>query len=134
LVKKIEYWFKDDIESIILTCIILHNWLVDHCMSAGEEETADLYTQSDDAGENNINMPEDEILAMFRSRASVNQEASIRQLFYDGHGTNFAVEVQALRDRELPIRFQMVQAHWNALNDKDDYLRLRKAIMNVVAN
>jgi hypothetical protein len=49
-------------------------------------------------------MPEDEILAMFRTRASVNQETAIRQLFYDGHGTDYLAEAQALRDRELPVR------------------------------
>jgi hypothetical protein len=92
-------------------------------MSVGEEEMADLYTASDDAGVNNTNMPEDEILAMFRTRASVNQETAIHQLFYDGHGTNYLAEAQALRDRKLPVRFQMVQARWNALNDKSDYLR-----------
>jgi hypothetical protein len=134
LIKPIEYWFKDDIEPIILCCIILHNWMVDHRMTVGKEEMADLYTGPDHAGVNNTNMPEDDILAMFRTRASVNQETAIRQLFYDGHGTDYLAEAQALRDRELPVRFQMVQTRWNALNDKSDYLRLRRAIMNVVAN
>jgi creatinine amidohydrolase/Fe(II)-dependent formamide hydrolase-like protein len=103
-------------------------------MSVGEEETADLYTPANNDGVNNTIQEEDEILEMFRNRASVNQESAIRQLFYNGHGTNFAAEAQALRDRELPIRFQMVQARWNALNDKGDYLRLRKAIIEVLPN
>jgi hypothetical protein len=84
---------------------VLHNWMVDHCTSVGKEETADLYMLADDAGVNDTNIQEDEILTMFRSsRASVDQESAICQLFYSGHGTNFAVEAQALRNRELPLR------------------------------
>jgi hypothetical protein len=89
---------------------------------------------ADDAGVNDTNIQEDEILAKFRSRASVDQEFAICQLFYSGHGTNFAAEAQALHDHKLPICFQMVQAPWNALNDKSEYLRLCNTIMKIVAN
>ena len=43
LVKHFEQWYVEDISDIVLTCVVLHNAMVSHRISKGEEEGCSFY-------------------------------------------------------------------------------------------
>jgi hypothetical protein len=54
LVKNIEMWYRNDINNVVMTCIILHNWMVRVQLSKDETEHEDWYDPAPDDPDNTM--------------------------------------------------------------------------------
>jgi Plant transposon protein len=135
LMKNIELWYRDDIHDVVMTCIILHNWMVRVRLSKDETEHEDWYDPAPDDPDNttiHIDPDRDEL---DRRRADVDEHNQLIRMFYQGMGEDFAAQQQAAHNALLPYRYQVVQQRWAKLHDKAEHRRLRDAIgAQLVAN
>jgi Plant transposon protein len=134
LVIPVEYWYTSEIKDIVLTCILLHNMMVDNRVENDQNEAADFYTPA--AANDPMDTDrrdEDEIMQMFRERANNDRHTALHQLFHHGNTIDHRGLAQARLDRELPIDHQVRHKRWQALTDKTMHLILQDAITKQVA-
>jgi hypothetical protein len=103
LVRKFEQWYVNDISDIVLACIMLHNMMVAHRMSIGEQEGVSFYECPDEFSE------EEEHEGVDTEREDIDRRnaeiALLRSLETEllGEGSNDAMSLftQQRRDRKL---------------------------------
>jgi hypothetical protein len=103
LVKHMELWYREEIEQIVMACIILHNWMVRVRLSNDESDHIDWYEPAADNNPLNaevaIDPDRDEL---DQQRAQVDEHNQLVRMFYDGIGEDFAAQAQAA---EALLRF-----------------------------
>jgi Plant transposon protein len=132
LVKKMEYHKKEHIKDIVLTCIIMHNMMVDYRMSRDEEENESWYAPSLETNDDGVVVFDQDRDELDRARADIRESSAIQSAFYRGSAVDFAGMQQQQNDLLLEYEMLLVQKRWEKLHDKSDFRRLRDAIMEQV--
>ena len=119
--KPLENWFLEDITNIVLSCIVLHNMMVEHRLALDEEDNEGLYDapveDTTTAGQRATTGTRD--LPEFDN----NEANAIAQRQMEMHGNNwFDRHNLELRDR------------WNQFYDGAEHFRLREAIKRELAS
>ena len=113
LVNPIQLYFMEDITSVVLGCIVLHNMMVKVRMENDEQESADLYQLvSHDVPHYNVHAAE----------AAIEQEDA-----------EFAAAPMDFRQQKedadiLGHQLRIVQFYWNELSDPNAHMRLQNAV------
>ena len=131
LVKHIEFWYLEDISSIVETTIIMHNMMVAHRMERDENERSDWYEfpeQDDEA------FPEDdpdrEHVVQLRHEVEQIRQIQVANFGHDAASANIHLEILR-RDVNLSsVRQATVAQRWARLYDARGHNRLREAIMD----
>jgi hypothetical protein len=120
LVRDFEYWFVQEIEQIVLACIILHNMMVEaRLVERLEEESIDWYDSTDEDEDTSIVDPAME--AAERREAEVAVQMRLHEHTAYNHN-------QDRQDRT--IRQDAVERRWGSLYDKEAHRQLQNAIVN----
>jgi Plant transposon protein len=134
-VKHMEQWYREDIEDIVIACVMLHNWMVRYRLSKDESEHIDWYEPAPEDPVNAAIHVDPDRDSLDRRRAEVQENAQLIRMFYPGMGEDFVAQRQEEEDRLLPYRYQVVQERWAKLHDTTAHKRLRDAIAaQVVSN
>jgi hypothetical protein len=137
LVRKFEQWFIDDISNVVLACIMLHNMMVAHRMSKGEEEGVSFYDCPDIAGEE-VDIAGEEVEDHDTERADVdrrNAEIALlcslesEVLGNDPMRGTSLFTMQQKNAKLNKIRHQYAHRRWEQLYNVEEHHRLRQAIM-----
>eukprot|EP00986_Skeletonema_menzelii_P009724 scaffold4492_cov81-Skeletonema_menzelii.AAC.4 len=112
-VNPIHLYFMEDIETIVLGCIVLHNMMVKVRMEDDIQESADLYQLVSQ------NVPNYNVRA---AEAAIDQEDA-----------DFAAAPMNFRQQKddaemLGRQLRIVQFYWNELSDANAHLRLQNAV------
>ena len=101
-----EYWYVDDMKSIMYGCIIMHNMMVEDRLDRDEAECADMYAVE-------MNSEDD----------PAEREATLERVVSDNTG---------LRPPEDKIdsQYETQLKRWEALYDEREHIRLQTAVMN----
>jgi Plant transposon protein len=129
IVKPFEFWFQDDIAAMCLTCVALHNMMVELRVQRQEQESPDFYEIVD----SNAEGPPDPALEVVEGlNQDQIEDLQLQREQYTGLNDPNLTEQQRLAI--LHIRTQAIIERWNNLNDFEGHHRLRNAIMHEVYN
>ena len=120
LVRDFEYWFVQEIEQIVLSCIVLHNMMVEARLERlAEKESIDWYDGADEDEDTSIVDPAME--------AAERREAEVAVLVRLHEHTAYNHN-QERQDRT--VRQDAVERRWGSLYDKEAHRQLQNAIVN----
>jgi len=121
-----------EIQQVVETCIILHNWMVTEWVSRDELESANWYEPSmeaDNENEEHINADQE---LFEHQQAQIALHNNLFEMFYNGSGQNYEARYQNERDLLMPVRAQLIQHRWSCLYDAQAFHQLRRAVMEEV--
>ena len=120
LVRDFEYWFVPEIERIVLSCIILHNMMVEARLERLEDESIDWYDGGDE-DEDSASIVDPAMEAAERREA----EVSVLMRLHEHRAYNHDQDRQ-----DRTIRQDAVERRWGSLYDKESHRQLQNAIVN----
>ncbi len=132
LTRPIELHKLSEIQQVVESCIILHNWMVSERIARDEPETINWYEPAleiENEDEDHIDADRE---AFERRRAEIVLNNHLFEMFYEGSALNYEARYQKERDLLMPAHAQLVQYRWNKLYDGQEFHRLRGAIMKEV--
>jgi Plant transposon protein len=133
LVRPFEQWEMEEIKDIMLTCILLHNWMVTVRVERDEQETADFYQLVEAAAADDQATNEDaDLQVMHNDDAHYAVLENLNAAF--GGGIQELEGTLAERKAQFFDRdHQMAHHRWLCLHDEEEHVRLRDAIAAAVS-
>jgi Plant transposon protein len=133
LVRPFEQWEMEEINDIMLTCILLHNWMVMVRVERDEQETADFYQLVEAAAANDQSTNEDADLQVMRNDDAHYAVLENLNAAFGGGVTELEATLAERKAQFFDRDHQMAHHRWICLHDKDEHVRLRDAIAATVS-
>ncbi len=138
LVHSVELWYADNIHSVVMCCLILHNMMVEYRVECDEREAASFYEtveagdSNDETVESGDNALEDEI-EMKRANADLQARILLASRSASNESgdddNNLANEYEEAKKLLLPVKLEIAYERWNRLYDRDKHYHLQKHVM-----
>jgi hypothetical protein len=145
LVKAVEQWYIKDITTIVQSCIILHNMMVEVRLNRDEEEDYTWYDFNNNINDNNNNINENnnninennnsttvdpaiEFVERQEPERALHQR--LQEAFYDGPAVDVDDNNYKRRQELLNFRQEVINRRWDCLYSKTEHFELRDTIIN----
>lgn len=125
LVKAVEQWYIEDITTIVQSCIILHNMMVEVRLNRDEEEDYTWYDFNNNINENNNSTTVDpaiEFVEWQEAERALHQR--LQEAFYDGPAVDVDDNNYKRRQELLNFRQEVINRRWDCLYSKTEHFEL----------
>jgi len=130
LKRDIEKWDANDVTSIVFTCIVMHNMMVEHRVTRNEVENHNFYAiLADSEGNNNnrANMDEQQAFQVY------NYVNNLQQVHFARYGVDAVQQMYGMEAAPNKM-LQLSQMQWNMLYNRGSHQLLQNAILQQLMN
>ena len=139
LCRPVEFWCKDNVHDIVVTCFILHNMMVEVRLEREQQESEDWHnilnedsdsdneesnnTQDKFVGRHEIDLDDEDLRA---KQPSLRERMKIIRERWPCHNDERSTAIKAALDEH----FDNSQRDWRDLHNGAEHMRLRQALVN----